>query len=451
MLHFLYDALAQPIPDRSRTRRRHDIASGRLCSAPNGPHAALIEIDGPIHAISARFLERALDTAAEDGARIAIVTLDTPGGLLDSTRKMVGAIQESPVPVVVYVSPAGARAASAGTFIAASAHVAAMAPVTNIGAAAPVAGGGEDLPDTVKAKATQDAAAFMRQIAETRGRNAEALTDTILKATAYSATEAVENNVVDLIAQDLDDLLRQIDGRTVDVRGADVVLDTAGLEIRPVSRTPVESFLGFIANPNIAFLLFVVGSIGLVVEIFSPGLIGPGVVGLLCLALAVLAFGYLPVNWVGVALLVFAAVLFFFELQAPGVGLFGIVGVISFLIGAFFLFGGFTPPPIPTPSFRVSIWLMGGIGAALAGLTVVSIRFLAADRRTVYVSPSANLIGRTGTVMTALDPKGSVQVIGETWTAVTQSDRPIEVGKEVVVREVDGLTLKVSEPDGPAE
>ena len=416
-----------------------------------GPHAALIEIDGPIHAISARFLERALDTAAEDGARIAIVTLDTPGGLLDSTRKMVGAIQESTVPVVVYVSPAGARAASAGTFIAASAHVAAMAPVTNIGAAAPVAGGGEDLPDTVKAKATEDAAAFMRQIAETRGRNAEALTDTILKATAYSATEAVENNVVDLIAQDLDDLLRQIDGRTVDVRGADVVLDTAGLEIRPVSRTPVESFLGFIANPNIAFLLFVVGSIGLVVEIFSPGLIGPGVVGLLCLALAVLAFGYLPVNWAGVALLVFAAILFFFELQAPGVGLFGIVGVISFLIGAFFLFGGFTPPPIPTPSFRVSIWLMGGIGAALAGLTVVSIRFLAADRRTVYVSPSANLIGRTGTVMTALDPKGSVRVIGETWTAVTQPDRPIEVGKEVVIREVDGLTLKVSEPDGPTE
>ena len=427
------------------------ISQAAAFAQPQAPHAALIEIDGPIHAISARFLERALDTAAEDGARIAIVTLDTPGGLLDSTRKMVGAIQESTVPVVVYVSPAGARAASAGTFIAVSAHVAAMAPVTNIGAAAPVAGDGEDLPDTVAAKATQDAAAFMRQIAETRGRNAEALTDTILKATAYSATEAVENNVVDLIAQDLDDLLRQIDGRTVDVRGADVVLDTAGLEIRPVSRTPVESFLGFIANPNISFLLFVIGSIGLVVEIFSPGLIGPGVVGILCLALAILAFGYLPVNWVGVALLVFAAVLFFLELQAPGVGIFGVVGVISFLIGAFFLFGGFSAPPIPTPSFRVSIWLMGGVGAALAGLTVVSIRFLAADRRTVYVSPSANLIGRTGTVMTALDPKGSVQVIGETWTAVTQSDRPIEAGKEVEVLEVDGLTLRVSESDGPGE
>ena len=289
----------------------------------------------------------------------------------------------------------------------------------------------------------------MREIAETRGRNADALTDTILKATAYSATEAVEKNVVDLIAQDLDDLLRQIDGRTAEIRGRDVVLDTAGLDVRSIDKTPVERFLGFIANPNISFLLFVIGSIGLVVEIFSPGLIGPGVVGILCLALAILAFGYLPVNWAGVALLVFAAVLFFFELQAPGVGLFGIVGVISFLIGAFFLFGGFTPPPIPTPSFRVSIWLMGGLGAALAGLTVVSIRFLAADRRTVYVSPSANLVGRTGTVMTALDPKGSVQVIGETWTAVTQSGRPVEPGKEVVVLEVDGLTLKVSEPDGP--
>ncbi len=414
---------------------------------PQTPHAALIEIDGPVHPISARFLKRAIDTAAEDGARIVIVTLDTPGGLLDSTREMVGAIQDSPVPVVVYVSPSGARAASAGTFIAASAHVAAMAPVTNIGAAAPVGSGGEDLPDTVAAKATQDAAAFMRQIAEIRGRNAEALADTILKATAYSATEAVENNVVDLIAQDLDDLLRQIDGRTVELRGTDVVLDTADLEIRSINRTPVERFLGFIANPNIAFLLFVVGSIGLVVEIFAPGLIGPGVVGILCLALAVLAFGYLPVNWVGVALLIFAAILFFFELQAPGVGLFGIVGVISFLIGAFFLFGGFSPPPIPTPSFRVSIWLVAGIGAALAATTIVSIRFLAANRRTVYVSPSANLVGRTATVMTALDPKGSVQVIGEKWTAVTQSGRPVEAGKEVVVLEVDGLTLKVSEAD----
>ncbi len=422
-------------------------AAGAFAQAQS-PHAALIEIDGLVNPISARFLKRALDTAAEDSATLVVVTLDTPGGLWDSTREMVGAIQDSPAPVVVYVSPSGARAASAGTFIAASAHVAAMAPVTNIGAASPVAGGGEDLPDTLEAKATQDAAAFMRQIAETRGRNAEALTDTILKATAYSATEAVENNVVDLIARDLDDLLRQIDGRTVDVRGENVVLDTADLDIRSISRTLVERFLGFIANPNIAFLLFVVGSIGLTIEIFAPGLIGPGVVGLLCLALAVLAFGYLPVNWVGVALLVFAAILFFFELQAPGVGIFGIVGVISFLIGAFFLFGGFSPPPIPTPSFRVSIWLVAGVGAALGGATIVSIRFLAADRRTVYVSPSEDIVGRTATVLTALDPKGSVQVIGEQWTAVTQSGRPVEAGKEVVVLEVDGLTLKVSEADG---
>ena len=417
---------------------------------PQTPHAALIEIDGSIHAVAARYLERALDTADEEGARVAIVTLDTPGGLLSSTRDMVGAIQESPVPVVVYVSPSGARAASAGTFIAASAHVAAMAPVTNIGAASPVSGAGGDLPEAVEQKATQDAAAFMRDIAATRGRNADALTDTILRATAYSATEAVEKNVVDLIAGGLEDLLSQIDGRTVQIRGRDVVLDTAGLEIRSIDRTQVEQFLGFIANPNIAFLLFVIGSIGLVVEIFSPGLIGPGVIGVLCLALAFLSFGYLPVNWVGVALLVFAAVLFFLELQAPGVGFFAIAGVVSFLIGAFFLFGGINPPPIPTPSFRVSLWLVGGVGAAMAATTIVSMRFLAADRRTVYVSPSANLIGKTAMVVTALDPKGSVRVVGEKWTAVTQSGRPVEAGKEVVVVEVDGLTLKVSETDGPS-
>ena len=414
------------------------------------PHAALIEIDGVIHAVSAQFFQRALDAAAEDGATVVIVTLDTPGGLLDSTREFVGAIQDSPVPVVVYISPSGARAASAGTFIAASAHVAAMAPLTNIGAAAPVGGGGDDLPDTVEEKATQDAAAFMRQIAETRGRNAEALTDTILKATAYSATEAVENNVVDLIAQDLDDLLSQIDGRTVSVGETDVVVDAAGLEIRSVDRTLVERFLDFIANPNVAFILFVAGSIGLVVEIFSPGLIGPGAVGLLCLSLAVLAFGYLPVNWVGVALLVFAAILLFLELQAPGVGIFGTVGAISFLLGAFFLFGGLSSPAIPTPSFRVSLWLVAGVGVAVAGMTIVSVRFLAADRRTIYESPSANLVGQTATVTTALDPKGSVRVVGETWTAVTESGRPIEAGKEVVVTEVDGLTLKVYEADEPS-
>ena len=418
---------------------------------PQAPHAALIEIDGSIHAVSARFLERALDTASEDGARVVIVTLDTPGGLLDSTRDIVGAIQESPVPVVVYVSPSGARAASAGTFIVASAHVAAMAPVTNIGAASPVSGGGGDLPERIEEKATQDAAAFMREIAETRGRNAEALTDTIVKSKAYSATEAVEENVVDLIAQGLDDLLRRIDGRTVQIRGRDVVLDTAGLEIRAIERTQVERFIGFIANPNIAFLLFVIGSIGLVIEIFSPGLIGPGVVGLLCLTLAILAFGYLPVNWVGVALLVFAAVLLLLELQAPGVGIFGVAGVVSFLIGAFFLFGGFRAPPIPTPSFQVSFWLIGGVGAALAGLTVVSIRFMAADRRTEYVSPTADLVGQTGTVVAALDPKGSVRVGGETWTAETESGGNVDAGKRVVVQEMDGLTLKVSEADVASE
>ena len=416
---------------------------GLATADTSGPHASVITIDGVIDPISAGYLSRGLDAATEDGSRLVIVLLDTPGGLLSSTRDMVEVILDSKVPVVVYVWPPGSRAASAGTFIAAAGHVAAMAPTTNIGAAAPVGGGGEDLPETLKSKATQDAAAFIRTIAEARGRNAKALEATVLAAASYTASEALDKNVIDLIARDIDELLAQLNGRTVTLDSGEVIVETQGLELREIGRTPVERFLGFVATPDIAFLLLTVGGIGIMVELLSPGLMGPGIVGVLALALAFVAFGQLPVNWTGVGLILLAMALFFLEAQAPGVSIFGITGAVGFILGAFLLFGGFSAPAIPTPSFRVSLWLIAVVSGTLFGFLVLMLRAVLGDRRTSYSSPASSLIGQTGMATTPLHPRGTVQVASERWSAVSDSGEPIDEGEEVIVQEVEGVILKV--------
>ena len=335
------------------------------------PHVALIDLDDAIHPSSARFVKRAIARATEDGARMLVIRLDTPGGLLDSTREIVEAILNSETPVVVYVAPEGAHAASAGTFLTAAAHVAAMAPVTNIGAASPV-GLGEDLPETLERKASQDAAAFLREIAGERGRNVEALESTVFEAASFSATEALDQNIVDLVADDLQDLLAQLDGTTVELRSGPVRLDLAGLDFKEIERTPLEVVLGFLADPNLAFALVSIGLIALLIEWVLPGLWGPGILGVIFLALGFVALGNLPVNWVGAALMVFAMFLFYVETQAPGIGIFGVSGVIAFIVGGFLLVGGITPPAIPqapdAPSFRVNYFLLAGIAAGMAGL-----------------------------------------------------------------------------------
>ena len=411
-----------------------------------GRHAALVEVDGVIEPVTVRFLSRAIDDTAEDGAEVLIVRLDTPGGLISSTREIVEEVLAAQIPVVVHVAPAGAQAASAGTFITAAAHVAAMASATNIGAAAPVGSGGEDLPETLESKATQDAAAFIRSIGERTGRNPEALAETVLKARSYSASEALEEGIVDLLAEDAGELLHSMDGMRVEVGGREVVLETADLEIRKTGRTALESFLGLIANPNIAFLLLSLGGLGILIELLSPGLLGPGILGVIALALAFVAFGNLPVNWIGVGLILMAMALFFIEMQAPGVGIFGVGGALSFIVGAFLLFGGFEPHPIPTPSFRVSMWMIGGVSAVLFAGLVLLFRAMADSRRAAYESPSGNPVGKLGTTLTSLGPQGSVRVAGETWSAVSATGEPIAEGAEVVVVEMDGLTVKVTEP-----
>ncbi len=423
-------------------------SDGLSIALADGPHAALLEIADAIQPIPARFLARGIDAATDDGARLLIVRLDTPGGLLDSTRDMVESILASEIPVVVYVSPSGAEATSAGTFVAAAAHVAAMAPTTSIGGASQANDDGERARDTHASKETQVAAAFMRSIANKRGRNAEALENTVLRGTTYTASEALEANIIDLVAKDTDALLSELDGRTVQLPGGDVVLQTSGLQVREIGRTPLEQFLGFLATPNVAFLLLTIGGLGIFLEFLSPGLLVPGVSGAIALALAFVALGNLPVNWVGVALLAFAMALLFFEMHAPGFGVFGVGSLVSFLLGAFLLFGGFSPPPIETPSFRVSIWLIAGVAAVMFGFLLYIIRDVLAAQKagagaTSLTTVSA-LVGQTATTSTELAPQGVVFVAGEHWGAVSDSREVVPESSEVEIVSAEGLYVRVS-------
>ena len=420
-------------------------------SAASGPHAALLKLDGVIDAVNARFLSRGIDRATEERAEVIIVLLDTPGGVLDSMRDMVEKILAAEIPVIVYVSPPGAQAASAGTFILAAGHLAAMAPSTNVGAASPVSATGEDLPETLQAKATQDATAFLRSIAEERGRNADALEDTVLRATAYSSSEALEIDIIDLIADDIDDLLASVHGRTVSLAAGDTVLATAGLEVRGIGKTPVERFLSVVADPNIALLLLSIGGLAIIVEVLSPGSFGPGIIGVIALALAFVALGNLPANWVGVGLVLFGMLLFYLEVQAPGVGLFGVAGGISFVLGAFLLVGGFGAPAIPSPNARVSVWVLVAVSSGMAAFLILLIRTVGQSRKLGYVGPIDALVGQEGKATTQLDPRGTVQVGSELWSAVSDSGETIGKGAEVVVVELDGLTVKVVEAGGPRQ
>ncbi len=415
-----------------------------------GDHVALVKHDGAIDAVSERFLSRAIDKAADDGAALIVIELDTPGGRTDSMRDIVEAILGSRAPLAVYVSPAGARAASAGTFITAAANFAVMAPTTNIGAAAPVTAEGGELPPTLRQKVNEDILALIRGISERRNRNAAALEDTVTRALAYSAEEALEIGIIDLIATDLGDLLNQIEGQTAETASGSVAVSVAGLSVREVRKTMLERFLELIADPNIAYLLLSLGSLALLAEFFSPGVFGPGVVGVLALLLAFVAVGLLPVSWVGVALILFAMGLFYFELQAPGIGAFGAGGVVAFLVGSFLLFGGFfESSAIPEPAVEVNRWLIGGMTAALV-LVLLTILNLAREGGSsdAYVgTPDEALIDARGVALSDLAPSGMVRIGDHEWSATTEEGTRIDAGEDVrVISVYSGGVIKVSTP-----
>jgi membrane-bound serine protease (ClpP class) len=422
-------------------------SAGAQPSSGAGRHVLVVELDRNVDNVSSRFLSRALTSDDAKDAELVIIRIDTPGGLVTATRDMVGEIFSSRVPVVVYVAPEGARAASAGTFITAAGGVAAMAPATNIGAASVVGGQGEDLPETLGKKATQDAVAFIRSIADRRGRNADALAETVSEAKAYSAQEALDAQVIDVVADDVRDLLRKLDGRTVPVRDGERTVHTEQVSLRFVEFNFFEQVLAFLSDPSVAFLLISLGGLGVVVEMFNPGTIVPGVLGVVFLVLGFAGVGQLPFSWAGVALIVLAMVFFFVEAQAPGIGFFGVLGTVALILGGLFLVGFFGAPELPgSPSLRVNRWVLAGVGiAAGVGVTWLAWQLQRARRMQGYTSPVARaaMIGQVARVTRRLDPTGEVQMAGEFWEATLPPGQEADEGKPVKIVDVTGYRLDV--------
>ena len=418
--------------------------AGSVLAQVQAPHALLVRVDGIINPVKERLIARTIQSAEADGATLVIIELDTPGGLLSSTRTIVEQLLAAEVPTVVYVSPQGAQAGSAGTFITAAANFAVMAPGTNIGAATPVSATGQDLDETLANKATNDAAALIRSIAQERSRNAEKLEETVRQAASFTAREAQDLNVIDFVAQDLDELLAHLDGRTVQTAAGPVTLDTRDLQQRRVEKSVLEHFLEFISDPNVSFILLTLGSIGIVVELFNPGLIVPGVIGVIALLLAFLALGNLPVNWAGVAFILLAVILAVLEAQVAGWGILGIGAIISFVVGALILFTQFGGGSPTLPPISVNRWLVAGSAGALGLGLLYLARTIYQSRKAVLQPDQPTLVGEMGTVTLELAPRGLVRVGSQNWTAVSEDGNVISVGESVRVTGVDGLVMTVS-------
>ena len=411
---------------------------------PAGPHALVITVDGVINPVKDRYIGRAIEEAVASNAELLVIKLDTPGGLLNSTRDIVERLLASPVPTAVYVSPAGARAGSAGTFITAAANFAVMAPGSNIGAATPVSATGQDLDETLASKVENDAAALIRSIAQERGRNAELLEATVRKAASYTAQEALDGNVVDLIAEDMNSLLVQLDGQTARTPAGTVMLETEGLPTRDLDKNLLETLLEFLSDPNVSFLLLTIGGLGIVIELFNPGLLVPVIVGVICLILAFVALGNLPANWAGVALILLAIVLAAAEVVVAGFGILGIASVVSLVLGGLLLFAQFGDTSPTLPPLSVNRWLIVGTAVVAAGSVLYLAREAVKSRRERRADATDSMVGETGAVTRALTPRGVVRIANDTWTAVSDDGGFIEAGEPVRVVAVEGLVLTVA-------
>ena len=404
----------------------------------------VLEVRGVIDPIVARYVERSLRAANASDSMLVVIQMNTPGGLDTAMRDIIGAILNSDVPVVVFVSPAGARAASAGVFITMAAHAAAMSPGTNIGAASPVALGEGEMPATLQDKVTNDAAAYIQAIAQERGRNADWAVKAVRESASLTAQQALENDVVDFLAQDLTDLLTQLQGHTVIIHGNEVRLDleTAAVELYPM--TWLEEIAHGLVDPNIAYILLSIGTIALIAEMYNPGSIIPGVTGLICLTLAFVAFGSLPVNWGGVALIVLAILFFILDVKVAGFAL-TVAGIISFVLGSLLLFSPFRTPAAAMPRVVVNPWLVAGMTAAFVGFFGLVLTASLRTRRQQALMGDHTLIGKTGVVVADLNPQGIVHVQSEMWTATTTGE-PLQAGETVEVIGSDGLRLQVRRP-----
>ena len=434
------------------------LLAGAMTAAAQNRSAAVLTVSGPIDPISARYVTRAMDRAVREADTVIIIELDTPGGLGSSMDDIVSRIVASPIPVVVYVTPSGARAASAGVFISMAAHVMAMAPGTHIGAAHPVGPNGADIPGAMGEKVLNDSLAKLRALADLRGRPESWADDAVRRSLSLTDSEAISRGVADLSASSLGELLEKLDGRTVKLQDGVVTLHTAGAEVRRIRPTAVDSILAFLINPDLAYILMTIGIFGIIFELTSPGAIAPGVVGALSLLMAFVGFGNLPTNIGGIIFIVLAIALFIVDIKTPTHGFLTAGGVVAFVLGSLLLFppwrGGAASPPtrpaIPglAPT-RVSISVV-----AIAVMTVLVAAFfifvlgkgIRAQARRVSFGTEA-LVGGVATAVTGLAPDGMVKLAGEQWSArcVEGSASP---GERVEVVGREGLSLLVRKKGG---
>lgn len=414
--------------------------------------------DGIVNPVMERYFDRGMDTAEDSDAAAVVLELDTPGGLDSAMRDIIQRIESSTVPVIVWVAPSGSRAASAGTFITMAGHVAAMAPSTTIGAATPINSDGSDIEGAAGDKVTNDAVAYIRGIAEQRGRNADWAEDAVRDAVAVSDTEAVELNVVDFMATSRNDLLAQSDGREVQVMDAEgeLVTTTVAVTDAPITENSpnlFEQILYVIADPNIAFLLLSLGGLAIVAEIFTTNGV-TGIFGAIAIVLAFFALGSLPTNWAGAVLILFGLTLITAEVFVAGFGVLGIGGIIAIVFGGLIL----TSSGSGEPGFEVSRYLVFGF-AAVAGLLVLGLgTMILKARRMPLHSGRASFVGTKGETKSRLDPRGVVVVEGERWDAITDDGTPIEDGAQIIVTRSEGFLLYVKRdpafvkmlPAGPA-
>lgn len=397
----------------------------------------VIKIDGAINPVSASFIHNGIEQAGREKAACLVILLNTPGGLLQSTRAIVSDILMSAVPVVVYVSPSGAHAGSAGVFITLAAHVAAMAPGTNIGAAHPLNMAGK-ADSVMNIKATNDAAAFIRSIAEKRKRNLEWSEDAVRNSLSITENEALKKNVIDAIAPNENALLNQIDGRKVELSTGNVTLRTKGAKIQYVEMNAAEKLLNFVSNPDIAYVLLMLGMAGLYFELFNPGAVLPGVIGVISLILAFYALNTLPVNYAGLLLIIFAMVLFLLEINVVSHGVLAIGGVVSLFLGSVMLF--------KSSSSLDMIKISAGIIISVTAISTIFFLWVIGSglraQRLKTVTGIHILLGQTGETLSSLDPRGQLLLNGEVWTAESTQGK-ISKGERVKVIKVMGLTLFV--------